>query len=134
MYATSAVSLSRNRRRSSFSFNHPLCACPECKGFGNILKYDEDLIITDKQLSLAEGAIELWERPGYHWWKNQLIRGAKKAGIDVSKPYNELTDTERESVFQGNGKFHGVNAFFEELENKRYKLHVRVLLAGSEAL
>ncbi len=112
-----------------FSFNHPLCACPECKGFGNILKYDEDLIITDKQLSLAGGAIELWERPGYHRWKNQLIKGAKKAGIDVSKPYSELTDAERASVLKGNGKFHGVNSFFEELENKRYKLHVRVLLS-----
>ncbi|MGO9378633.1 MAG: excinuclease ABC subunit UvrA [Dissulfurispiraceae bacterium] len=112
-----------------FSFNHPLCACPECKGFGNILKYDEDLIVTDKHLSLSEGAIELWERPGYHWWKNQLIKGLKKAGMDVSKPYFQLTDAERGLVFTGNGKFHGVNAFFEELENKRYKLHVRVLLS-----
>ncbi len=112
-----------------FSFNHPLCACPECKGFGNILKYDEDLIVSDKHLSLSEGAIELWERPGYRWWKNQLIKGLKKAGVDVAKPYNQLTDSEREVVFKGNGKFYGVDNFFEELESKRYKLHVRVLLS-----
>ncbi len=112
-----------------FSFNHPLCACPECKGFGNILKYDEDLIVPDKHRSLAEGAIELWERPGYHWWKVQLIKGAKKAGIDVAKPYYQLSDSEREFVFKGNGKFNGVNNFFEELESRRYKLHVRVLLS-----
>jgi len=112
-----------------FSFNHPLCACPECKGFGNILKYDEDLIVTDKHLSISEGAIELWERPGYRWWKDQLVKGAKKAGVDVTLPYNRLSDDARRIVFNGNGKFHGVNAFFEELENKRYKLHVRVLLS-----
>jgi excinuclease ABC subunit A len=112
-----------------FSFNHPLCACPECKGFGNILKYDEDLIVTDRRLSLSEGAIDLWEKPGYHWWKNQLIKGAKKAGVNVTKPYNRLTGAEKELVFKGNEKFHGVIAFFEELENKRYKLHVRVLLS-----
>ncbi|HTZ18221.1 MAG TPA: excinuclease ABC subunit UvrA [Dissulfurispiraceae bacterium] len=112
-----------------FSFNHPLCACPECKGFGNILKYDEELIVSDKHLSLSEGAIELWERPGYRWWKTQLIKGAKKAGIDIDKPYNQLSDSERSAVFKGNGKFYGVDNFFEELESKRYKLHVRVLLS-----
>ena len=112
-----------------FSFNHPLCACPECKGFGNILKYDEDLIVSDKHLSLAEGAIELWERHGYRWWKNQMIKGARKAGIDIDKPYNGLSHAERDIVFKGNGKFYGVDNFFEELESKRYKLHVRVLLS-----
>ncbi|HMK61375.1 MAG TPA: excinuclease ABC subunit UvrA [Dissulfurispiraceae bacterium] len=112
-----------------FSFNHPLCACPECKGFGNILKYDEDLIVANKHLSISEGAIDLWEKPGYRWWKDQLLKGAKKAGIDVTIPYSQLSDEARKTVFNGNGKFYGINAFFEELENKRYKLHVRVLLS-----
>ena len=52
-----------------FSFNHPIGACPECKGFGNTLIYDEDLIIPDKHLSLAEGAIAIWEKPIAKWWK-----------------------------------------------------------------
>ncbi len=112
-----------------FSFNHPLCACPECKGFGNILTYDENLIISDKHLSLSEGAIELWEKPGYSWWKTQMIKGAKKSNLNLNNPYNELTPEERDLLFKGNQHFYGINAFFEELESKRYKLHVRVLLS-----
>ncbi|GER93081.1 excinuclease ABC subunit A [hot springs metagenome] len=112
-----------------FSFNHPICACPECKGFGNVLIYDEDIIVPDKDLSLSEGAIEMWESPSVRWWKDQMIKGAKKSGIDVNKPYNELTREERNIVFKGNEHFYGINAFFEELESKRYKLHVRVFLS-----
>jgi len=112
-----------------FSFNHPICACPECKGFGNILIYDEDIIVSDRYLSLSEGAISLWEKPGYIWWKEQMIKGAKKSGIDVNRPYNELTKAEKDTIFRGNQHFYGINDFFEELESKRYKLHVRVLLS-----
>jgi excinuclease ABC subunit A len=112
-----------------FSFNHPLCACPECKGFGNILKYDEDLIVTDRYLSLAEGAIDIWERPGYKWWKNQFTKGARKSGLNMDKPFNQLTAEERNLVFSGDKNFYGIDNFFEELESKRYKLHVRVLLS-----
>jgi excinuclease ABC subunit A len=112
-----------------FSFNHPLCACPECKGFGNILVYNEDIMIPDKYLSLSEGAVALWERPGYNWWKEQMIKGAKKSGISVNKPYSELMQEEKDAVFKGNQHFYGVNDFFEEMESKRYKLHVRVLLS-----
>jgi excinuclease ABC subunit A len=112
-----------------FSFNHPLCACPECKGFGNILKYDEDLIIPDRRLSLAEGAIDLWEKPSCKWWKKQLIKGAKKSGMDITKPYNSFTENEKKLLFSGDDHFYGIDAFFNELENKRYKLHVRVMLS-----
>lgn len=112
-----------------FSFNHPVCACPDCKGFGNILIYDEDIIVPDKYLSLSEGAIEMWERPITRWWKDQMIKGAKKSGIDINKPYHELTKEERDIIFKGNQHFYGINDFFEELESKRYKLHVRVFLS-----
>ncbi|MBI5189030.1 MAG: hypothetical protein HZA07_08240, partial [Nitrospirae bacterium] len=63
-----------------FSFNHPVGACQECKGFGNTLRYDEDLIIPDKGLSLSKGAVEPWNKPAYRWWKKQLIENAKKEG------------------------------------------------------
>jgi excinuclease ABC subunit A len=112
-----------------FSFNHPVCACPECKGFGNILIYDEDIIVPDKYLSLSEGAIGLWEKPGYIWWKEQMIKGAKKSGIDINKPYNKLSKEEKDTLFRGSRHFYGINDFFEEMESKRYKLHVRVLLS-----
>lgn len=112
-----------------FSFNHPVCACPECKGFGNVLIYDEELIVPDKTLSLSKGAVELWEKPGYRWWKDQMIKGTRKAGIDVMKPYESLTKQEKEALFKGSEHFYGIDDFFEEMESKRYKLHVRVLLS-----
>jgi len=112
-----------------FSFNHPIGACPECKGFGNILVYDEELIIPDKYLSLSEGAIGVWEKAGYKWWKKQMIAGAKKAGIDIKKPFNELSKEEKGKLFKGTDDFYGIDNFFEELETKRYKLHVRVFLS-----
>ncbi len=112
-----------------FSFNHPLGACPECNGFGNILRYDESLIIPDPGLSLKQGAIAPWEKPAASWWKEQLLKGASRAGIDVEKPYSELTRHERELVFKGCSHFYGIDDFFEELEQKKYKLHVRVFLS-----
>lgn len=112
-----------------FSFNHPVGACRKCKGFGNVLVYDEELIFPDKQLSLSEGAIEPWEKPAAKWWKRQFIAGAKKAGLDVKKPFLEFSEKEKEKIFKGDPNFYGIDAFFEELESKRYKLHVRVFLS-----
>jgi excinuclease ABC subunit A len=112
-----------------FSFNHPVGACPQCKGFGNILIYDEERIVPDKYLSLSDGAIEPWEKPAARWWKRQLVTGAKKSGIDLKKPFREFTDEEKEKIFRGDPNFYGVDDFFQELESKRYKLHVRVFLS-----
>ncbi|HAM52466.1 MAG TPA: excinuclease ABC subunit A [Nitrospiraceae bacterium] len=112
-----------------FSFNHPVGACTECKGFGNILKYDEERVVPDKHLSLSAGAIEPWEKYAYRWWKRQLIAGAKKADIDVRTPYERLPEEDRLTIFKGTSHFYGVDDFFEDLETKRYKLHVRVFLS-----
>lgn len=112
-----------------FSFNHPVGACPECKGFGNVLRYDEGLIIPDEMLSLSEGAIEPWEKPSYKWWKRQMADGARKTGIDLRKPFRELSAQDRQKIFEGVPAFYGINDFFKELEGKRYKLHVRVFLS-----
>ncbi|HSW64307.1 MAG TPA: excinuclease ABC subunit UvrA [Dissulfurispiraceae bacterium] len=112
-----------------FSFNHPLCACPECKGFGNLLKYDEDIIIPEPERSLNQGAVAIWEKPGYIWWKEQMIKGAKKTDIDINKPYKDLSAEERSKIFDSIEPFFGIKAFFDEMEGKRYKLHVRVLLS-----
>ncbi len=112
-----------------FSFNHPVGACKECNGFGNILRYDEDLIVPDKHLSLKQGAIEPWTKASSRWWMRQLLTGAKKAGIAVDVPYGELSQTERDLLFKGNKDFYGIDDFFEYLQGKRYKLHVRVFLS-----
>ncbi len=116
-----------------FSFNHPLGACPVCNGFGNTLQYDESLIIPDQSLSIEEGAIAPWEKPAASWWKEQLLKGAPRAGIDIKKPYSELSEKERTLIFKGSSSFYGIDDFFEELEQKRYKLHVRVFLSRYRA-
>ncbi|MEW6408610.1 MAG: excinuclease ABC subunit UvrA [Nitrospirota bacterium] len=112
-----------------FSFNHPLGACPECKGFGNVLRYDEDLIIPDKSLSLQQGAIEPMRMPAYRWWQNQLIKGAKNHGIDTKKPYEQLTEEERLLISKGAEDFYGIKEFLEHLEGKRYKMYIRIFLS-----
>jgi excinuclease ABC subunit A len=112
-----------------FSFNHPVGACPSCKGFGNILRYDEDLIIPDKSLSLSRDAIDPWSKPAYRWWKQQLIKNAEKEGIDIHKPYSEFSEKEKLLLFKGGSRFYGIDDFFEDMEGRRYKLHVRVFLS-----
>jgi excinuclease ABC subunit A len=112
-----------------FSFNHPLGACPECKGFGDLLKYDEDLIVPDKQRSLANGAVEPWTKPGTDWWQKQMLLGMKRKGVDLSTPYAKLSEPERRLLWDGDSTFHGITDFFTHLEQKRYKLHVRVFLS-----
>ncbi|GBD98934.1 UvrABC system protein A [bacterium BMS3Abin07] len=112
-----------------FSFNHPLGACPECNGFGNILRYSRDLVIPDTDMSIADGAVEPWEKPAAHWLKEQIIENAPKSGIDIHRPFHMLPDDQKEMVFQGTEHFYGIDDFFEELEHKRYKIHVRVFLS-----
>jgi excinuclease ABC subunit A len=112
-----------------FSFNHPLGACPECKGFGNILRYDETLVVPDRARSLAEGAVQPWSHPSGRRYQKELLKAARKRGVDVTRPYRELSPEDREWIYDGGDGFGGIQGFFEEVESYRYKLHVRVLLS-----
>ncbi|MBI5599639.1 MAG: excinuclease ABC subunit UvrA [Deltaproteobacteria bacterium] len=112
-----------------FSFNHPVGACPECKGFGNILKYDEYKIVPRKNLTLRDGAIEPWTKPAYTWWQDELEKRAPRHSINLDRKYSELTAREKKLVFEGADGFEGVRGFFDYLETKKYKLHVRVFLS-----
>ena len=112
-----------------FSFNHPLGACPECKGFGNLLRYDEARVVPDPARSLTEGAVEPWTHKSGRWYQRELVKAARRHGLDPDRPYRELGEDERRLVYDGDGKFPGIRGFFEELESYRYKLHVRVLLS-----
>ncbi len=112
-----------------FSFNHPLGACPACKGFGNILRYDEDLVVPDRTRSLADGAIEPWTKPGADWWQKQMLLTLKRRGVNLATPYNKLPPEVRRLLWEGDDKLEGIRQFFEHLETKRYKLHVRVFLS-----
>src|SRR5262245_4160109 len=112
-----------------FSFNHPLGACAECKGFGNVLRYDESLVVPDRARSLGAGAVEPWTHPSGKWYQRELVKAARRADIDLDVPWEQLGERERKFVYEGDGKFPGINGFFEEVESYRYKLHVRVFLS-----
>lgn len=112
-----------------FSFNHPVGACPGCKGFGNILRYDEALVIPDGNLSVAKGAVDPWNKPAYRWWRQQMIKHAPAGGLDITKRYADFSEKEKELLYKGGEGFYGINDFFEDLESRRYKLHVRVFLS-----
>jgi excinuclease ABC subunit A len=112
-----------------FSFNNPYGACPRCQGFGNTIDFDLDLVIPDKSLTLNEGAIEPWTKPKYRSLFTDLKRFAREAGIPLDVPWNELDREHQRVIVAGEGRFLGVRGFFNHLERKKYKLHVRVFLS-----
>jgi excinuclease ABC subunit A len=112
-----------------FSFNNPFGACPRCQGFGNTVDFDLNLVIPDKGLSLADGAIDPWNRPKYRTWYSELRKHAPDLGVPLDVPWRELPEAAREIVLRGKGSFEGVFGFFAQMERKKYKLHVRVMLS-----
>jgi excinuclease ABC subunit A len=112
-----------------FSFNNPYGACPRCQGFGNTMDFDLNLVIPDKGLSLAEGAIDPWNRPKYRPWFTEFRKHAAELGVPLDVPWRELPEAAREIVLRGKGTFAGVYGFFTQMERKKYKLHVRVMLS-----
>ncbi len=112
-----------------FSFNNPFGACPRCQGFGNTVDFDMNLVIPDKGLSLNDGAIDPWNRPKYRTWFTDLKKQAAALGIPMDVPWRELPEGAREVVLRGKGSFEGVYGFFTQMERKKYKLHVRVMLS-----
>jgi excinuclease ABC subunit A len=112
-----------------FSFNNPFGACPRCQGFGNTVDYDLNLVIPDKELSIKNGAIDPWRRPQYRSWFNDLMRHLPELQIRVDVPWQDMCERDREIVLRGKGDFPGVMGFFAQLERKKYKLHVRVMLS-----
>src|ERR1700685_3174303 len=114
-----------------FSFNNPYGACPRCQGFGNTIDFDLNLVIPDKSLTLNQGAIEPWTKPKYRSLLTDLKRFAREADIPMDLPWNELDREQQRLVIEGEGRFLGVRGFFNYLERKKYKLHVRAFLSRS---
>ena len=112
-----------------FSFNNPYGACPECKGFGNIIEIDLDKIVPDKTLSIDEGAIEPWAKSSRGRWRRRLQDFCDEQEIPRGVPWQDLDAGQRRLVLEGGDGFAGVLGFFARLRRKNYKLHVRVLLA-----
>jgi len=112
-----------------FSFNNPFGACPRCQGFGNTIDFDLNLVIPDRSKSLDEGPIEPWTKPKYRPYATEMKKFARAAGIPLDVPWTELEPEQQQAIIDGHKKFPGVRGFFEYLERKKYKLHVRVFLS-----
>jgi excinuclease ABC subunit A len=113
----------------TFSFNSPVGACAACRGFGDVIDLDPDRIVPDPSKTLAKGAIAPWQSGSKRSWQKRLEAFAKTARIPLDKPWHALTDKQRDAVFDGGKGFGGVRGFFAGLEEKIYKLHVRVMLS-----
>jgi excinuclease ABC subunit A len=121
-------------RPQLFSYNSPLGACDECRGFGRVISVDWDKVFPDPRKTLAGGAIRPWLGKSSEWERKVLRAFAEKRGIPLDVPWGELTTAQRQSVIDGEGtwtgkRFPGVRAWFKWLEGRTYKMHVRVLLA-----
>ena len=112
-----------------FSFNNPYGACPRCQGFGNTIDIDLDLVIPDKSKTLNEGVIEPWTKPKYRPLFTELKRFARQAEIPLDVPWHRLNADQQKLIVDGDRGFGGVRGFFQYLERKKYKLHVRVFLS-----
>ena len=112
-----------------FSFNNPFGACRTCEGFGKVLGIDEDLVIPDKSLSVYEGAIAPWRTDVMSEWAKPLLKNGIKFDFPIHRAYNELTEREKQLLWNGNQYFEGIHAFFKYLESKTHKIQYRVLLS-----
>ncbi|HBI83205.1 MAG TPA: excinuclease ABC subunit A, partial [Alcaligenaceae bacterium] len=125
---------------STFSFNSPLGACESCRGFGRVIGIDFGLVIPDENKTLEGGAIKPWQTPSYKECQVELEKYAKRANVSINTPWKHLPPEHQEWVLYGDPlwkggnqawktQWYGVQRFFDWLETKSYKMHVRVLLS-----
>ncbi|MGZ8709682.1 MAG: excinuclease ABC subunit UvrA, partial [Thermoanaerobaculia bacterium] len=112
-----------------FSFNSPLGACTHCQGYGRIIGIDMEKVIPNRALRLDERPVAPWNSPGYEDCYEDLEKASKKYGIRLGVPIQDLTPAEWDLLYNGRSKWYGIKGFFEWLETKKYKIHVRVKLA-----
>ena len=112
-----------------FSFNNPYGACPTCEGYGNVIGIDEDLVIPNTSLSIYEDAILPWKTESFKKFKDNLINEAYKFDIPIHKPWFELTELQKQLIWNGNKSFEGLHQFFQFLEEQSYKIQYRVMLS-----
>ncbi len=129
-----------------FSFNSPLGACPKCRGFGRVIGLDLDKAVPDHALSIAQGAIKPFQGERGEECQRDLLRCCRERGISIKTPWEDLTPADREWIYYGDrktseitadelealwqaGDWYGVKGFFDWLETKSYKMHVRIFLS-----
>jgi excinuclease ABC subunit A len=121
-------------RPGLFSYNSPLGACEECRGFGRIIAVDWDKVVPNHDLSIEKRAIKAWSGKSSAWERRELGKFCEREGIPVNVPWRALSEKQRARVIEGDGvwkrgKFPGVRAWFKWLETRTYKMHVRVFLS-----
>ncbi len=112
-----------------FSFNSPLGACTNCQGYGRIIGIDMEKVIPNRALRLDEMPIAPWNSPGYEDCYDDLKKAAAKYKFRMDVPVKDLSPEEWTLLYEGRSKWYGIKGFFEWLETKKYKIHVRVKLA-----
>lgn len=112
-----------------FTFNNPYGACKTCEGFGSTIGIDPNLVIPDKGLSIYEEAIAPWKGEKMSEWKHHFVANAGKHDFPIHRPINELTEKERDLLWNGNKDIKGLFEFFDYLQSKSYKIHYRIMLS-----
>src|SRR5205807_6357629 len=128
-----------------FSFNNPLGACPECRGFGRTVALDLNKAIPDRSLSIAQGVVRVFRGAEFGESQKDLLRASAREEIDIHVPFEDLPKADQHFVINGekcgdytdeeyeDDRCYGVRGFFRWLESKTYKMHVRVLLSRYRA-
>ena len=125
---------------SLFSFNSPIGACETCKGFGRVIGVDFSLVVPDESKSIDEGAVKIWQSPSFKECQDDLLKMARRNGVATDIAVRDLPPEHREWLLEGDPKWknwdaswprhwYGVRHFFDWLETKAYKMHIRVLLS-----
>ena len=118
-----------------FSFNSPLGACPDCGGLGQIIGISEELVVADKSKSIYDGAIACWRGEKMSWFKDQMVKNAYKHDLRVFEPYCNLSENERDLVWNGfkadteEESIIGLNEFFKWVESNKYKIQYKYMLS-----
>jgi len=112
-----------------FSFNNPYGACPKCEGYGDVIGIDPDLVVPNTALSIYEEAVFPWRGESMGWYREQLVNAAYTFDFPIHKPWFELSAAQKQLVWDGNEHFIGIQKFFEQLEEKSYKIQNRVMLS-----
>ena len=128
----------RHPTPNHFSFNSPIGACGTCRGFGRTIGVDYDLVIPDDTKTLAGGAIKPFQTKSFNECQDDLMKFARRRGVPADQPWRDLTAEQKRWVIEGEGDWedgvwYGVRRFFEWLEKKSYRMHIRVLLSKYRA-
>ncbi len=112
-----------------FNYNNPYGACKSCEGYGMAMGIDENKVIPNMSLSVLDNCVACWRGEKGQRWKNKLIKNAHHFDFPIHRPYKDLTDEQKDLLWDGNEYFDGINIYFDELEEQTYKIQNRIMLA-----